>query len=112
MGTKICFWSLVRRGLRDEKEEKRREEEGERKKFGVVTMIIIKDGRAQPSPVQLAQRSAVQLSKVQRTFRGYFTLASPINKYLYPHREITAIMTGGVRAKHGVALRNTCLRCT
>lgn len=71
------FLSLVRKGLRDEKEEKKREEEGERKKFGVVMMIIIKDGR-EPSPVGTAQ-----LSEVQRTFRGYFTLASPINKDLY-----------------------------
>ncbi|KAJ0144863.1 Pentafunctional AROM polypeptide [Fusarium oxysporum f. sp. albedinis] len=66
--------------------KKKREEEGERKKFGVVMMIIIKDGRA-----QLAQRSTAQF---------------------VPHREITAIMTGGVRAKHGVALRSTCLRGT
>lgn len=75
------FLSLVRKGLRDEKEEKKREEEGERKNFGAVMMIIIKDGRAQPS-----WHSAVwtaQLSKVQRTSRGYFTLASPINKDLY-----------------------------
>jgi hypothetical protein len=60
MGTKICFWSLVRRGLRDEKEEKRREEEGERKKFGVVMMMIIKDGRTQPSSVGRAQCSTAQ----------------------------------------------------
>lgn len=59
------FLSLVRKGLRDEKEEKKREEEGERKKFGVVMMIIIKDGR-EPSPVgtaQYGQRSSVRYSE-------------------------------------------------
>jgi hypothetical protein len=87
--------------------KKKREEEGERKKFGVVMMIIIKTG--EPS-----WHSAVQHSEPsgQPKVGGVLYSCLPNQQRFVPHREITAIMTGGVRAKHGVALRSTCLRCT